>query len=383
MTYVSIAVFDLDQADCFSAQPFRPDLGDARTALMPVTFSSLPALLAHGFDTVIDVRSPAEFAEDHIPGAINLPAMSNAERAHVGTLYKQVSPFDARKVGAAIVARNVASHLDGPLADKPGAWRPLVYCWRGGQRSGSVATILSQIGWRTETVTGGYQSFRRLVHQALYETPLSGRVVLFDGNTGTAKTDILHRLAARGVQVIDLEGIARHRGSMLGGIASEQPDQKAFETELAAALAGIDPARPVLIEAESSKIGRRSIPPVLWAEMCAAPRINIGAPVAARAAYLTRAYGDVIANPERLARLMEPLRAFRGHDVIDGWLALLAAGDHEKLARAMIEQHYDPAYAKSRAIHAPEILATVHADQLHDEGQNRVADQIAALVSGM
>lgn len=349
---------------------------------MPITFSSLPALLSHGFDTVIDVRSPAEYAEDHIPGAINLPAMSNAERAEVGTLYKQVSPFDARKVGAAIVARNVASHLDGPLADKQGGWRPLVYCWRGGQRSGSVASILSQIGWRTETVAGGYQSFRRLVHQALYETPLPGPLILIDGNTGSAKTDILHRLAARGVQVIDLEGMARHRGSMLGGVIAGQPDQKAFETDLATALVGMDPSRPILIEAESSKIGRRAIPPVLWAAMCAAPRIVIAAPVAARAAYLTQAYADVIADPDRLARLLQPLRAFRGHGVVDGWMALLAAKDHASLAQALIEQHYDPAYAKSRAVHRPDIIATVETETLDDDGQNRVADRIATLVSG-
>jgi tRNA 2-selenouridine synthase len=350
---------------------------------MPISFSSLSDLLSHGFDSVIDVRSPAEFAIDHIPGAINMPAMSNEERARVGTIYKQVSPFDARKIGAAIVARNVAGHLDCALADKPGSWRPLVYCWRGGQRSGSVATILSQIGWRTDTIAGGYQSFRRLVHGAVYETPLQARVVLLDGYTGTAKTETLLRLAERGVQVIDLEGLARHRGSMLGGMAEAQPDQKAFETGIASILARIDPTRPILIEAESNKIGRRTIPPSLWAAMCIAPRIEIAAPVAARGRYLARAYAEVTANADRLVRLMTPLRAFRGHEVVDGWIARLTAGDHEGLARAMIEQHYDPAYAKSRSVHAPVTVASLQSDSLEPGDLDQLADRIEVVMRGM
>jgi tRNA 2-selenouridine synthase len=350
---------------------------------MPVAFESLPAFLAHGFDTVIDVRSPAEYAEDHVPGAISLPAMSNEERARVGTIYKQVSPFDARKIGAGIVARNVADHLDGPLAGMPGSWRPLVYCWRGGQRSGSVATILTAVGWRTETVAGGYQTYRRLVHDALYETPMPHRVVLLDGYTGTAKTEILARLRARGVQVLDLEGLAEHRGSLLGGMVAEQPSQRTFESRLAYAVADLDPGRPVVVEAESSKVGECVIPPVLWSVMRAAPRIVLSAPVEARAGYLLRAYADVIADPDRLAGLLQPLRERRGHGVVDGWLSLLAAGAHEELATALMVQHYDPAYAKSRAVHAPEIIADLSVEALDEAGQEMVAARIEALVSGM
>ncbi|MBC7477653.1 MAG: tRNA 2-selenouridine(34) synthase MnmH, partial [Pseudorhodobacter sp.] len=115
---------------------------------MAVTLTHLTDIFALGFDDIIDVRAPAEFAEDHIPGAISLPVLDDAERAEVGTIYKQVSPFTARKVGAALVAKNASAHLQGPLASKTGAWKPLVYCWRGGQRSGSFASILGQIGWR-------------------------------------------------------------------------------------------------------------------------------------------------------------------------------------------------------------------------------------------
>ena len=186
---------------------------------MKTSFASLTDILDHGFDTVIDVRSPAEFAEDHVPGAINLPALSNEERARVGTIYVQEAPFKARKIGAALVARNVAGHLDGPMKDMAGSWRPLVYCWRGGQRSGSFASILTQIGWRAEVIEGGYQSYRNLVHDVLYKEAVTHRLILLDGNTGTAKTDILHRLRRLGVQVLDLEGLANHRGSLLGVMA--------------------------------------------------------------------------------------------------------------------------------------------------------------------
>jgi len=347
---------------------------------MALRFSSLSDLLDHGFDDVIDVRSPAEFAEDHIPGALNLPALSDAERARVGTIYKQVSPFDARKVGAALVARNVAAHLDGPLADRTGGWRPLVHCWRGGQRSGSVATILKAVGWRADTIEGGYQSWRRLVHAALYDTDLPCPVVLLDGNTGTAKTALLPLLAARGVQVIDLEGLAGHRGSRLGATGA-QPSQKAFESALAVALARLDPARPLVVEAESSRIGARILPPRLWEAMKAAPRIEISAPVAARAAFLQEAYADMIDAPDRLARALEPLRRYRGHAVVDAWQAMLAGGDFAGLARALIEDHYDAAYTRSRAGHAPRHLARLSADRLDAAGRDDLADRVAARLS--
>ncbi|MEL7115197.1 MAG: rhodanese-like domain-containing protein, partial [Pseudomonadota bacterium] len=162
---------------------------------MPVTITSLAQLHAADVDDIIDVRSPAEYAEDHLPGAISLPVLSNAERAEVGTIYTQVSPFKARKLGAALVARNAATHIEGPLADRDGGWRPLVYCWRGGQRSGAFASILSQIGWRAETIQGGYQSYRRLVVDLLHNQALPHKLVLLDGNTGTAKTELLAGVA--------------------------------------------------------------------------------------------------------------------------------------------------------------------------------------------
>lgn len=350
---------------------------------MPQTFDSICAMLTHGFDTVIDVRSPAEFAIDHLPGAINLPALTNDQRADVGTMYKQVSPFDARKIGATLVARNVADHVAGPLAHHDGSWRPLVYCWRGGQRSGSFTMILQQIGWRADIVDGGYMQWRRLVKKALYDTPLPHRLVLLDGNTGTAKTAILARLAARGVQVIDLEGLAGHRGSSLGAVAGGQPDQKRFETALAVALDGCDPSRPIVVEAESSKIGQINLPPQLWAKMVQAPRIMIEAPIDARAAFLETAYADMIADPSELAARFAPLRSIRGHAVVDGWLALLDSGEFRALAKALMEQHYDAAYAKSRGVEAPAVVATVNVTTLDGAGQDDASGQIIQALSAL
>ncbi|MGI1663514.1 tRNA 2-selenouridine(34) synthase MnmH [Palleronia sp. KMU-117] len=343
----------------------------------------LSALLDHGFDTVIDVRSPAEYAEDHLPGAISLPALSDEERARVGTIYKQDSPFRARKIGAALVARNVAAHLDGPLADKDGGWRPLVYCWRGGQRSGSVATILREIGWRVEVLTGGYRAFRREVVASLYDRPLAHRLVVLDGNTGTAKTALLARLAGRGVQVLDLEGMANHRGSVLGPRAGGQPGQKAFETALATGLAACDPGRPVVVEAESSKIGAAILPPEVWKAMAQAPRIEVEAPVAARAAYLARAYADLTADTEELVGRLRLLIPLQGRERVAQWTALAQAGAHEALAADLIEAHYDPRYEKSRARFADLRVATVSAASLDEAALDALADEVAATLGAI
>ena len=213
---------------------------------MAITLTCLTDLARHGFDDIIDVRAPAEYAEDHLPGAISLPVLDDAERARVGTIYKQVAPFTARKVGAALVARNAAAHLEGPLTDKPGGWRPLVYCWRGGQRSGSFASILTQIGWRVETIAGGYKAWRALVLRELGEVPIRAPLRVLDGNTGSAKTELLAHLRQRNVQVIDLEAMAGHRGSLFGAMGA-QPSQRMFEGQLAHALAALDPARPVVV----------------------------------------------------------------------------------------------------------------------------------------
>ena len=340
----------------------------------------LSYLAQAGFDSVIDVRSPSEFAEDRVPGAISLPVLSDEERARVGTIYVQESPFLARKLGAAIVARNAAAHLEGPLADKEGGWRPLVYCWRGGQRSDSFATILSQVGWRAETLEGGYQTYRRLVVRRLYEDVVRPPVVLIDGYTGTAKTEILTTLGEKGVQTIDLEGLANHRGSALGG-RGEQPSQKGFESLLAAKIDALDPTRPVLVEAESSRIGQLNLPPQLFAAMKAAPRVEIVAPLEVRATYLTRAYADLVADADALGERLDRLVRLQGHEKLDRWKAMGAEGDHEALAAELICEHYDPGYRKVRNRIGGETVATFEAENLDPSDIDRLAGDIAARLS--
>ncbi|MDU8912405.1 tRNA 2-selenouridine(34) synthase MnmH [Aestuariicoccus sp. MJ-SS9] len=346
-------------------------------ALDPAT---LTALLDHGFDDVIDVRSPAEYAEDHVPGAINLPVLDDEERARVGTIYKQQSPFLARKLGAALVFRNAAAHVEGPLAGHEGGWRPLVYCWRGGQRSGSFAWILREIGWRAEVVAGGYRTYRRLVVAQLYDDPLPFRFIQLGGYTGTGKTELLHRLQGLGIQVIDLEGLARHRGSLLGAMDGGQPSQKGFETGLSLALSRLDPARPVVVEAESSKIGHCVLPPSLWQAMKDAPWIEVRAPLEARAVYLDRAYDDILSDAPGLLDKLQPLRRHRGHALIDEWAGFLAAGDRLALTRSLAADHYDPAYDKSMKALAPKVLARVETPDLTPQALDDLALRLARVV---
>lgn len=347
---------------------------------MARAFQTLAELYSAEFDDIIDVRSPSEFAEDHIPGAISLPAMSDEERALIGTIFTQVSPFKARKQGAAIVSRNAATHLEGPLANKPGAWKPLVYCWRGGQRSGSIALILSQIGWRAETVQGGYQSYRRMVVELLHTNALPHRLILLDGNTGTAKTELLHLLARQKVQVLDLEGMANHRGSLLGSMSNPQPSQKAFESRLAKALTKLDPVVPTLVEAESSKIGEILIPPSLWQAMCKSPRIHIEAELGARARYLTKAYSDLLMETAKLSSVLSQLSHFHGHDKVGRWQNMAVQGDFEMLAAELMRDHYDPRYAKSHAKRTFEILGTVQMTNLDEAELTKAAADIQRIM---
>lgn len=312
------------------------------------TTDDLSAQALAQYDAIIDVRSPSEFADDHLPGAINLPVLDDEERARVGTHYTQVSVFEARRIGAALTARNIAAHIDTVLADREKAFKPLVYCWRGGMRSQSMATILAAVGWKTTLIEGGYRTWRRQVSAALEdEAPIP--VILIDGQTGTAKTRLLHILAARGEQVIDLEGLASHRGSIFGNFAdTPQPSQKAFETAIWTQLRALDPDRPVYVEAESRQVGRLRVPPRVWAAMQAAPRIRIQAPASARARYLMTAYPDLASDTDKLMTAIDGLRRFHPKAEIEAWQALAEAGDFEPLATALITTHYDPAYDRAR-----------------------------------
>lgn len=343
------------------------------------TLPGLAALIDPPFDAILDARSPSEFAGDRLPGALNLPVLDDAERARIGTIYRQDSPFRARRAGAALVARNIARHLDGPLADRPPGWRPLVHCWRGGQRSGALAAVLAQVGWRPAVLDGGWRAFRRAVAGLLHDGPFPAPVIVLAGGTGTAKTALLAAVAARGGATLDLEGLANHRGSAFGARPGGQPAQKLFESRLAMALTALPPGRAVLVEAESARIGRLNLPPALWAAMRAAPRIELTAPVAARAEWLAREYADIAADGAALAAALDRLAPLHGRARVAEWLALADQGATRALAAALIAAHYDPAYARLAAP-APAATVAVPATALETGDLTDPADRILAAI---
>ena len=338
--------------------------------------SDLSPVARDGFDAIIDVRSPAEYALDHIPGAINLPVLDDAQRAAVGTEYVQGSKFLARRTGAAMVARNIAAHLEGALADRGGGFKPLVNCWRGGQRSGAMVTVMDQIGWPVTVLDGGYQTWRRQVNAALYDAPLPHRLTLLDGPTGSGKTALLNALAARGVQTLDLEALAAHRGSLFGAMPGGQPSQKAFESRLHDALSRLNPARPTVVEAESSKIGARVVSPSLWAAMGAAPVIRLDSPAEVRAARTVRDYAAIAADRPALDAALARLPRHISKQRVAEWRELAAAGEIEALAAELIVHHYDPAYRRTGAAGDRSPVASVEIVSLDAAALEMAADRI-------
>jgi tRNA 2-selenouridine synthase len=333
------------------------------------------------FDAIIDVRSPGEFADDRIPGAINCPVLSNDERAKVGTIYKQVSPFEARKIGAALIARNIAAHLEAHFLDKPKDWRPLVYCWRGGQRSGIFTHFLREIGWDAHRIEGGYKTWRRHVIEQLEALPprLSFRVV--SGATGNAKSRVLEALARMGAQVLHLEALAAHKGSVLGALPdTPQPPQRLFETTLHQALSSFDPAQPIFVEAESRRIGVLHLPDALIDAIRTSPCLRIEASLAARVDFLLRDYDYFLANPDWLADKVRHLKGLQSNETIERWQAMAAAGEMPALFRELIEKHYDPLYQKSQEKNYRGFTAAANfaTDDLSPAGIEAVARAILA-----
>ena len=301
------------------------------------------------FSAIIDARSESEFAHDHLPGAVNWPSLNDQQRARVGTLYKQASPFEARKLGAALVARNIADHIERELGDAPRDWRPLVYCWRGGQRSGAFTHILRQIGWDARRLEGGYKSWRRHVVEQLVTLPEQFSYRVVSGTTGSGKSRLLDALAAQGAQVLHLEQLAAHKGSVLGNLPGEtQPSQKMFESRLFMALRGLDPERPVFVEAESRRIGSVQLPDAMLTAIRSSPGLRIEAGTAARVAFLLRDYDYFLADPHWLIERLDLLRGLQANETIDRWTTLIRAGEFRGLVGELLERHYDPLYRRSQ-----------------------------------
>ncbi len=319
------------------------------------------------FDEVIDVRSPAEFALDHVPEAVNCPVLDDAERAHVGTLYKQVSPFDAKKAGAALVSKNIARHIEERFRGRARGWRPLVYCWRGGQRSAAMAHVLREVGWEAATLEGGYRAYRREVLAQLEELParLGFRVVC--GATGSGKSRLLAALAAQGAQVLDLERLACHRGSLLGELPGEpQPSQKMFDSLMWGALRRLDSTRPVFAEAESKKIGQLQVPSALLDRMREGECLRLEVPTPERVRFLIGEYRHFLEEPAALKQRLRCLTSRYGRAVIGRWLAQTDSGAWDELVADLLITHYDPSYLR----------ATTQNYLHYDEGRRLSLDRI-------
>lgn len=312
----------------------------------------LPAaeLLAQldSFDTIVDARSEAEFALDHLPGAVNWPTLNDEERKLIGTMYVQVNQFEAKKRGAAMAARNIASHIEREVIDKPREWKPLAYCWRGGKRSGSLSLVLDQIGFRMTLVEGGYKAFRAamLIDIADKVSQLNFQVVC--GTTGSGKTRLLQALAGVGAQVLDLEDLAQHRSSVLGALPGQpQPTQKRFDTLIWDALRRFDPQRPVFIESESKKVGNVAVPISLIERMRASPCWDLTLPMAERVALLMEDYDFFVKDSVHFCERLDVLADFRGKAVVNAWKDQVAAGNWAPVVQDLLTQHYDPVYLQS------------------------------------
>ncbi len=317
---------------------------------MPLFTTTAEEALRHldDYDTVIDARSENEYAEDHLPGAVNWPTLDNQQRHDIGTLYKQVNAFEAKKRGGALAARNIAAHIEREVIDKPKDWKPLTYCWRGGKRSGSLSLILSEIGFRVTIIEGGYKAFRAAL---LLDIPrlaplFDWRVVC--GTTGSGKTRLLQALQAAGAQVLDLEALANHRSSVLGAIPGvAQPTQKEFDTRIWDALRRFDPKRPVYVESESKKVGNVAVPAARIEAMRAGPCLNLLLPDEERVALLLEDYDFFVQDGEAFCERLDALTELKGKQVVDGWKQAVRGGRIEDVVRDLLLTHYDPVYRQS------------------------------------
>lgn len=328
------------------------------------------------FDTVIDVRSPGEYKEDHIPGAINLPVLSDKEREIVGKIYTQESSFEAKKIGAKFVSNNISKYLGGLLSDKEDQWKALIYCWRGGQRSRSLGVVLSEIGWDINILEGGYKSYRKLIVEYLYQKPINHNLIIISGYTGTGKTIVLEKLYELGGQVIDLERIANHRGSIFGSRSSKQPSQKEFESQIGSLLENFSEKIPVFLESESSKIGYLKIPPSLWQKMKISPHIELFSKIGNRSEFLVSEYPELYEKPEELSQKIELLKDFHSKKKILAWQELAEKKQYLLLAKELMKNHYDPRYKNSTNYTGTNKTHTIEINPRDAKNINQVASNI-------
>ncbi len=332
------------------------------------------------YDTIIDVRSPSEFDEDHIPGALNLPVLNDKERKEIGTIYKKKSPFEAKVLGSSLIAKNISEHLIKKLKNKNGAWRPLVYCWRGGQRSKALCLIMQEIGWRVNQLEGGYKHYRNDIQKKLQILSSKLKIVLISGKTGTGKTKLLNQIKSNNGQILDLEGIACHKGSLLGkDLKINQPSQKLFESQLYHALKGINLKKNIYLEAESSKIGNLHIPKPLWKKMLISKKINIETTLESRVKFLLKDYKYAQLDNNFFKPLIVGLKRRLPKSIIDDWENHIKSKDWKQLTESLLTNHYDPAYLSNYKKKNQKIIKNFTINKVTKSELNLLANKILDL----
>ena len=307
------------------------------------------------YDLIIDARSEREYEEDHIPGAINLPVVNNDEYAEVGTTHRD-DKHRAYVIGVAYSHRNIANHVDQVISRYPKKTRILVYCFRGGKRSRLWFDALDTIGYKVERLKGGWKAYRRWVNEQLANLPGQFNYHVLCGPTGCGKTRLLNALKESGEQVLDLEALAKHRGSLIGAIpGTPQPSQKWFDSLVLAELMTFNTARPIWLEAESKKIGERQLPNKLFDAMHTGVPYQIDAPMAERVKLWREDYRHFEDDPQALLNQLQHLRALVGNEEIERWRELVDSRNMPQLFERLMVVHYDPAYRRSTVRHFPNI----------------------------
>ena len=329
------------------------------------------------FDTIIDVRSPLEFAEDHIVGAINCPVLSDLERQKVGTIYKKESSFKAKIIGSSLAAKNIAFHIQNNFIEKKGSWQPLIYCWRGGQRSKAFSIVLSEVGWRTNQLKGGYKEYRNQVINFLENIGPKLKITLISGKTGSAKTKILKSIENEGGQILDLEGLANHKGSLLGKIPDLiQPSQKFFESLIFNKIQNLNLKDKIYIEAESSKIGNIHIPKSIWKKMIKSPRIEISANLELRTKFLVSDYDYMCNDPTLINPIIKGLKNRLSKELFDEWTNLINKKNWFDLTKSFLENHYDPSYSSNTIKNDRKVIKKITATSLNNSDIKDIAKKI-------
>lgn len=312
---------------------------------MPHTISFTPALLES--HCIVDCRTPLEFAEDHLPGAVNVPILTNEERVEIGTIHNHQGPQAARMRGLELtcgrfgaMVREIADHAKGRTV--------LVYCWRGGLRSRSMAVLLEMTGYPVVQLQGGYKAFRNHVTACFDQFRPVAPLIVIHGMTGTGKTDFINRLDRDHWTVIDLEGLARHRGSAFGSLGlGEQPTQKRFDTLLWQAFRTAPAGRPIVVEGESQRIGQVMLPGHLYDVMTAGCKVWCHASLETRVERLAAEYAcqeyraPMACALERIRKKLGGVRHAELKRLLENW-------DVAGLARGLVEQYYDKLYYKHR-----------------------------------